>query len=98
MLAASDRAAQEKLYQAVKKASADVDSALTALIGDPKVAAKKGQLEEFKAVWEQFKTTRDAEIVPALYSGDVAKAKGLATGVQKERVAKMNGLIAQPSE
>jgi hypothetical protein len=44
-------------------------------------------------VWEAFKATRENEIVPAVYAGDKEKAKGLASGVQAERMKQMKAAM-----
>ena len=44
---------------------------------------------EFKTVWDQFKATRDNEILPAIYRGDAADAKKIADGIQLERLSRM---------
>ena len=45
-------------------------------------------------MWEAFKTTRETEIIPALYAGDKDKAKGLATGVQAGHMKVMKAAMA----
>jgi len=48
---------------------------------------------EFKAVWGDFKKTRDGEIIPQIYAGKKAEAKALASGIQAERMKKMKGTL-----
>ena len=50
---------------------------------DAKVAA------DFKAVWDQFKATRENEIIPAIYKGNASDAKKIADGIQADRLSKM---------
>ena len=50
---------------------------------DAKVAA------DFKVVSDQFKATREEEIIPAIYKGNVDDARKMADGIQSERLAKM---------
>ena len=65
-------------------ASAKVDSVLAGMTGaDAKAAA------DFKAVWDQFKETREREIIPAIYKGNAGDARKIADGIQSERLAKM---------
>lgn len=89
MIDAKDRAAQDSLKAKVGQASAKLDGVLAGMTGaDAKTAA------EFKTVWEQFKTTRDNEIIPAVYAGKADEAKKLATGVQAERLGKMRSIMS----
>jgi hypothetical protein len=50
------------------------------MTADAKVAA------DFKAVWDQFKTTREKEIISAIYKGSADHAKKIADGIQSERL------------
>ena len=84
MIDAKDKSAQEALNAKMQAASAKLDSVLTGMTGgDAKVAA------DFKVVWDQFKATRDTEIIPAIYKGNATDAKRIATGVQADRLSKM---------
>jgi hypothetical protein len=55
---------------------------------DAKVAA------DFKAVWDQFKETREKEIIPAIYKGNAADAKKIIDGIQYERLSKMWSIMS----
>ena len=81
-----EKGTQDALIGEIHKASADADAQLAGLAADPKAT-------EAKAVWEEFKKTRETEIIPAVQKGDVAKAKEVATGVQKERFKKIVELL-----
>lgn len=81
-----EKGAQDALIGEIHKASNEVDSQLTALSNDPKV-------KEVASIWAEFKKTRETEIIPAVKKGDVAKAKEIATGIQKERFKKMMDLL-----
>ncbi len=84
MLNAKDKSAQDALSAKVQAASAELDSVIAAMTGaDAKPAAA------FKAVWEQFKATRDKEIIPAIYQGNAADAKKIADGIQYQRLSQM---------
>jgi hypothetical protein len=84
MIDAKDKSEQDALKAKMQGASTKLDSVLTAMTGgDAKVAA------DFKAVWDQFKATRDNEIVPAIRKGNAKEAKTIANGIQAERLAKM---------
>ena len=55
---------------------------------DAKMAA------DFKAVWDQFKATREKEIIPAIYAGNAAEAKKISDGIQYERLSKMWSIMS----
>lgn len=86
LLDAKEKGAQDALIAEINKASAEVDSQLGALSADPKA-------KEAATVWAEFKKTRETEIIPAVQKGDVAKAKEIAGGVQKDRFKKMTDLL-----
>jgi len=89
MMYAMDKSAKDALNVKVQAASKKLDSVLAGITGaDAKVAA------DFKAVWDQFKTTRDKEIVPAIYRGDTDAAKKIADGIQYERLSKMWSIMS----
>ncbi len=73
----------------IQAATSAVDANLASMAGGPDAA----KADSFKKVWEAFKATRDKEIVPAVYAGDKDKAKGLATGIQAERLKEMKATM-----
>ena len=84
MIDAKDKSAQDALNAKVQAASNKLDSVLASMTGaDAKVAA------DFKTVWDQFKETREKEIIPAIYKGNADDAKKIAGGIQSERLSKM---------
>ncbi len=84
MLNAKDKSTQDALNAKVQEASTKLESALAGMTGaDAKAAA------DFKALWDQFKTTRDNQIIPAIYNGNADEAKKIADGIQSERLSKM---------
>jgi hypothetical protein len=84
MINAADKSTQDALSAKAQAATTRLDSVLTGMTGaDAKVAA------DFKAVWDQFKTTRDEEIIPAIHKRNVDDAKKIADGIQSERLSKM---------
>ena len=84
MLNATDKSAQDALNAKVQEASAKLDFVLAGMTGaDAKAAAA------FKAVWDQFKATRDKEIIPAIYQGNAGAAKKIADGIQYQRLSEM---------
>ncbi len=89
MLSARDKAAQDTLNAKVQAASTKLDSALTSMTGtQAKVAA------DFKAVWDQFKATRDKEIIPAIYKGNTDDARTLINGIQLGRFSNMWSIMS----
>jgi hypothetical protein len=89
MVNARDKFAQDALNAKVQAASTRLDSMLASMTGaDAKVAA------DFKAVWDQFKATREKEIIPAIYKGNAAEAKKITDGIQYERLSKMWSIMS----
>jgi len=89
MLSAKEKAEQDALKAKIQAASTELDSVLDGMTGaDAEVAA------DFKTVWEQFKATRDKEIIPAIYKGNFEDARKIADGIQAERFGKMFGIMS----
>lgn len=89
MLNAKDKSAQDALNAKVQEASAKLDSVLAGTTGaDAKAAAA------FKSVWDQFKATRDKDIIPAIYKGQADEAKKIADGIQYQRLSQMWSIMA----
>jgi hypothetical protein len=84
MLSAKDKSSQDALKTKLEAASTKLDFVLAAMTGaDANVAT------DFKVVWDQFKATRDKEIIPAIYKGNADDAKKIADGIQYQRFSKM---------
>ena len=49
---------------------------------------------DFKTIWDRLKTTREEEIIPAIYKGNIDDAKKIANGIQSERTAKMWSIMS----
>jgi len=89
MINAKDKSTQDALNTKVQAASTKVDSVLARMTGtDAKVAA------DFKTIWDQFKATRENEIIPAIYKGNAAEAKKITDGIQYERLSKMWSIMS----
>jgi len=89
MINAKDKSTQDALNTKVQAASTKVDSVLAGMTGtDAKVAA------DFKTIWDQFKATRENEIIPAIYKGNAAEAKKITDGIQYERLSKMWSIMS----
>lgn len=85
MIAAPDAAAQEAKLAAVKSGTAKVEAAIA--------GADAAKIADFKAIWAEFKNTRDSQIIPAIQAGKKDEAKTLADGIQAERIGKMKALL-----
>jgi hypothetical protein len=89
MTTAKDKSAQDVWNAKVQAASTKLDSVLAGMTGaDAKVAS------DFKAVWDQFKATRENEIIPAIYKGNANDAKKIVDGIQAQRLSKMWGIMS----
>lgn len=88
MLEASRQADREALHAKVLAASSRLD-ALIALTFVSDAEAAQG----FKAIWAEFKSTRQKEIIPAVYAGRIEQARKLADGVQAERLTRMRSCL-----
>jgi hypothetical protein len=83
MINAKDKSALDALNAKVQAASTKLDSVLAGMTGDhAKLAA------DFKAVWDEFKATREKEIIPAVYNGKTDDATQ-----QKRTIAQLNAHI-----
>jgi hypothetical protein len=89
MMDAKGQSAQDALKAKIQAASSKLDSVLASMTGAEAKAAA-----DFKAVWEQFKATREGEIIPAIYSGKASDAKKIAAGVQADRLSKMWAIMS----
>jgi len=87
MLHAKDKSARDALTAKTQAASIKIDSAL-ARMTDAKVAT------DFKEVWNQFTATRDSEIIPAIYQGNIDDAKKIANGIQFQRFSRMWSIMS----
>ncbi len=94
MLGSTDKAAQDELHAKITAASAKVDEAVAAILADKATPADTAtKLKEFDTVWAAFKTTRENEIVPAIYAGKIEEAKAVAKGIQADRIKQMKGVL-----
>ncbi len=89
MLQAKGKSAQDALKEKMQSASIRLDSALASMTGADAQAAA-----EFKTVWDEFKATRDNEIMPAIYNGNADRAKKIADGIQFERLSRMWSIMS----
>lgn len=98
MMDATNKAALDRQGTFVAEATQKADAALVTAMADPAQTANATKLKELQSVWDQFKATRDQEIIPALYADNVSKAQELAKGIQADRFKKMTGLLNELSK
>ncbi len=89
MIAETDPAKLDDFKAKVHDASDKLDADLEAMAS----GADAAKATEFKPAWEDFKNTRETEIIPAVYAGKNAEAKAIATGIQAERMKKMKAAM-----
>jgi hypothetical protein len=61
---------------------------------DSMTGANAKMAADFKAVWDQFKATREKEIIPAIHSGNLGDAQKIVDGIQADRLSKMWGIMS----
>lgn len=93
MLSEDDHAVLEMRYEEALKSSKNLDVLLAAALKNGSLGTIQPTLAQFKVIWEEFKKTRDNEIVPALMSGSHLKARAMALTIQAPRFKKMNELL-----
>ena len=89
MLHTKDRSSQDALKAKVQAASSKVDSAIASMGG-----ADAKMIADFNTIWDQFKATRDNEIIPAIYNGNIDDARKIANGIQFQRLSKMWSILS----
>lgn len=86
MLAEPDKSKQETHHSKLKEITVKIDNRLKALMDNK--AFPQDMIEDLKKIneiWTAFRNTRDTELIPAIFSGNVEKARVLALGIQAER-------------
>jgi hypothetical protein len=82
-----------KRGETYQKAAVDSNKAAITAFAKIKVSAsKEAKFKELQTVWNEFRKTREEQVIPLLLAGKQADAEKLATGVQKERLQKINAL------
>ncbi len=92
MLDSSDKATNDGLKASIAAATARVDATLAAMAKSYN-AGDEAKAASFKPTWEEFKATRDKDIVPLIYAGKHAEAKALGTGIQAQRMGKLKAAM-----
>jgi hypothetical protein len=93
MLSETDKTVLEMRYEEALASSKEVDASLQSALADLSLQVQHASFEEFRQVWDVFKTTRDQEIVPLLMAGKQDQARALALKVQLGRFKRMNVLL-----
>lgn len=92
MLDSTDKAANDGLKANIAAATAKVDATVAAMAKSYN-AGDEAKAAAFKPTWEEFKATRDGEIIPLIYAGKNAEAKAIGTGIQGQRMGKMKAAM-----
>ncbi|MEW5786543.1 MAG: MCP four helix bundle domain-containing protein [Pseudomonadota bacterium] len=92
MIGSTDKAGNDALKDKIQAASGKVDATLAAMAKSYN-AGDESKAAAFKPVWEEFKKTREGDIIPLVYAGRNADAKTIATGIQAERMGKMKAAM-----
>ncbi len=93
MLGEEDRTVLEMRHEEAMKSSKELDTLLAAALKNETLRSAQPTLTQFRKVWEEFKQTRDKEVIPMLYAGDRLKARFTALTTQAPRFKKMNELL-----
>jgi len=96
ILILTNRTEQEAWHQEIKRLSGLSEQVHQALIkrnqDNPKLLER---LNEMISVRNEFKQTREAEIIPLIYQGKIKQAQELVLGTQIERFRKMRTIIEE---
>lgn len=93
MMGTKERGKLEKQHENLKAITKRIDDGFKSLLNNKDLPQDMiAELKAIKKPWEAFRKTRDEGIIPAIYAGDIATAKGLATGVNGERYKKFSSL------
>ena len=103
LLAEKDKAKLDSTNSKIKELTKVIDDRFSDLINNK--AFPDGMINDIKKInepWAAFRDTRDNELIPAIYEGDIEKARSLALGIQAERyklfISLSNDLIKKESK
>jgi len=86
MLNEEDAQKRRRLHEQITAVSRQVDAAVERGLSTEEYGARgKETFRSFAAVWNEFKTVRETELIPAYLQGRKKAAVGLALGPQAER-------------
>jgi methyl-accepting chemotaxis protein len=80
-----DRAIQEREHNAIRALTKEIDANFDQLLASNLSEETKTKVRKVREPWEEFRNTRDSELIPFIYNGKVAEAQALALGIQRER-------------
>ena len=92
MTGEADKDKKDKYHARIKELSREIDDNLTqwfekgVKVRDVKMNVL---IRNLQTVWNEFRTTRDSQIIPFVYDGKIQEAKALAVGIQAERYKEM---------
>ncbi len=87
-MGATDAMTRNNHQQSIQAASTRLDANLLSMMrGDDAENASRASL--FRPIWEDFKSTREAEIIPAVLADRPEDARRIALGMQGERMKQM---------
>ena len=96
MTVTKDRRAQETAEQDIKTQSGEIATGLADLLkrkeNDPRMLAQLGELKSSEA---EYAKTRDDEIIPQIYAGNLEPALALMNGIQRERAIKIRAIATE---
>lgn len=90
MLNEKDPGKQRQLHEQIRESSRQVDSAVARGLSANGFGMKEKELfKSFATVWNEFKTVRETELIPAYRRGGRKEAADLALGAQAKRFERM---------
>ena len=96
MMAVTKRSDQEIWHQEINKRSKEIAEGIRQLLernrDNPHLFSR---IEEYKAIEEARKQTRDSQAIPLIYAGKTKEAKALWFGVQEERYRKLQAIAEE---
>lgn len=96
MITAADKAGKEQWHRVIKDTAENIEKILQGLMkrnGSKPVVLHR--LEELNTVRLAFKQTRDSQIIPYIYEGNLEDARKLALGIQSERFEKIASITGE---
>jgi len=96
ILLLTERAEQEKWHQEIKRLSELAEQNHQSLLKRNRDdAALLGQINALISARNDYKQTRETQVIPLIYEGKAKEAQALILGVQLERFAKMRSVVEQ---
>ncbi|MBI3755937.1 MAG: MCP four helix bundle domain-containing protein [Deltaproteobacteria bacterium] len=93
MIEEADKQKRDVYAHAIKDLTGRIDGNLAELLASSKDEKIVATVKEIKSIWDEFKYTRDTQIIPFIYEDKIKEAKELALGIQAERYKKMAALL-----